>query len=166
MAAKRKNKRPPLIAVIGDTECAPAVERAAEETGRLIARRGGIVVTGGYGGVMEAACRGARKAGGTTIGILSGKHASEANRWIGIPIVTGMGHARNAVIALTADGIVAVGGAFGTLSEIAYALRFGKPLVGIRSWKLEHHGSCPEVRFPDCPDAAAAISLLFRRLKR
>ena len=134
-------KRKKIIAVIGDSRCSEEVSRIAEEVGFYIAKKKAILICGGYGGVMEAACRGAKRGGGITIGILSGKDPEEANRYIDIPIVTGMRDARNAVIARTAQGVVAVSGSFGTLSEIAFSLLYAKPLVGIGTWKLEHSDS-------------------------
>ncbi len=109
----------------------------AEEVGRLLAEAGAVVVTGGLGGVMEAASKGAREAGGTTLGLLPGADRSGANPWLTVAVPTGMGEARNALVARAADGLVAVGGEWGTLSEIALALKAGKPVAGLDSWELE-----------------------------
>ena len=152
----------PMIAVIGDTVCDKNVAALALETGRLVAGRGAILVCGGYGGVMEHAARGAKASGGTTLGILSGKEKNEANRWIDIPIVTGIRDARNAIIARTADGVIAISGAYGTLSEIAFALNFGVPVVGLRSWDLRHHGPKKNLSFPNFQTPSKALSHLFR----
>jgi len=107
----------------------------AEETGRLIARNGCILVTGGLGGVMEAASRGARMAEGITVGILPGFSKDDANEYVQIPVVTGMSHARNVIVVRSADAVIAIAGEYGTLSEIAIALKLGRPVVGIGTWE-------------------------------
>jgi uncharacterized protein (TIGR00725 family) len=104
-------------------------ERRAEEVGRLLAERGCTVVTGGLGEVMAAAARGAKAAGGTTIGILPGRDRSDANEWVDHAVATGLGHMRNFAVAASGDAVIAVGGAWGTLSEIAYAKILGRPVV-------------------------------------
>ena len=109
----------------------------AEEVGRLLAEAGAVVVTGGLGGVMEAASKGAHEAGGTTLGILPGTDRGEANPWVGVAVPTGIGEARNALVVRAADGVIAVGGAWGTLSEIAFARKTGKPVAGLGSWDLD-----------------------------
>ncbi len=126
----------PVIAVIGGRKADRALLREAEEIGRLLAQQGATVVTGGLGGVMEAASRGAKLAGGTTVGILPHDNRKEANDFIDVAVATGMGIGRNAIIARTADGFIAVGGEYGTLSEIAFALQLAKPVVGIGSWDI------------------------------
>lgn len=131
--------RKPMIAVIGTGDCQEDSEpyRKAMAVGRLIAQRGCILVCGGLGGVMEAASRGAAEAGGTVVGIVMGHSTSDANPYVTVPIATGMGDARNAVIANTADGFIAIDGGYGTLSEVAFILKRGKPIVGLGSWELE-----------------------------
>lgn len=129
-----------LISVIGSSECSDDEAQAAEEVGRELARRGAILVCGGLEGVMEAACRGAASQGGTTIGILPGDSRKDANRYVKIPIVTGMGYARNAIVAKSAQAVIAVGGSYGTLSEIAYALQNGVPVIGLNTWSLSRSG--------------------------
>jgi uncharacterized protein (TIGR00725 family) len=109
----------------------------AEAVGRELASRGCVVVCGGLGGVMEAACRGAKQAGGTTVGILPGSDRRAANRWVDVALATGLGEARNALVVRAADALVAVGGGFGTLSEIALALKAGKRVVGLDTWRVE-----------------------------
>ena len=104
-------------------------EAAAEEVGRLLAERGCTVVTGGGAEVMAAACRGAKQAGGTTIGILPGEQRADANSWVDHVVVTGIGHARNLAVAASGDAVIAVGGSWGTTAEIAFALRLGRPVV-------------------------------------
>jgi uncharacterized protein (TIGR00725 family) len=113
-------------------------EARAEEVGRLLAERGCTVVTGGLGEVMAAAARGAKSAGGTTIGILPGESRSRANEWIDHAVVTGLGHARNFAVAASGDGVIVVGGSWGTLAEIAFAMRLGRPAVILEpGWQLE-----------------------------
>lgn len=106
-------------------------EGAAEEVGRLLAERGCSVVTGGLGEVMEAAHRGAKSAGGTTIAILPGEDRSAANRWVDHVVVTGIGHARNLAVAATGEAVIAIGGSYGTLAEMAFALRLGRQVVAL-----------------------------------
>ena len=124
------------MAVVGPGEASAEELATAEEVGRLLGERGAVVVCGGLGGVMEAACRGAKDGGGTTVGILPGHDRGAANRYVDVAIATGLGEARNALVVRAADVLIAVGGAYGTLSEIALALKTGKPVVGIRSWEL------------------------------
>jgi uncharacterized protein (TIGR00725 family) len=113
-------------------------EARAEEVGRLLAERGCTVVTGGLGEVMAAAARGAKSVGGTTIGILPGERRGDANEWIDHAVVTGMGHARNFAVAASGDAVIAVGGSWGTMSEIAFARLLGRPVVILgHGWELE-----------------------------
>jgi uncharacterized protein (TIGR00725 family) len=102
-----------------------------------VAERGAVLVCGGLGGAMEAACRGAKEAGGTTLGVLPGVDRGEANPYVDVVVPTGLGQGRNVVIVHTADALIAVGGGYGTLSEIALALRAGKPVIGVGSWEVE-----------------------------
>jgi uncharacterized protein (TIGR00725 family) len=122
------------ISVVGPSDAPPDVLRIAEEVGACVARAGAILVTGGGSGAMEAACRGARAAGGVTLGLLPGSSRSDGNAFLDVSVPTGMGEMRNVLVVRSADGIVAVGGAFGTLSEIALAFKLGKPIVGIGTW--------------------------------
>ena len=126
-----------MIAVCGPDPATAEEEWLAEAVGRAVAGMGLAVVCGGRGGVMAAACRGAKVAGGTTIGILPGYDPAEANPWVDYPICTGMGQARNAVVVASGIGVVAVGGGFGTLSEIGLALKLGKRVAAIQSWSLD-----------------------------
>ncbi len=125
-----------FIGVIGGSEVPPDIAAQAEEVGREIARRGGTVVCGGLGGVMAAACQGATNAGGLTIGILPGDSRAAANPCVRIPIVTGIGYARNVAVVRTSQAIIAVDGSYGTLTEIAYALQAGIPVVGLGTWRV------------------------------
>ena len=129
-----------IVAVIGAGRCSKEVARVAESVGRELARRGAALVCGGLGGVMEAACRGAKSEGGLTIGILPGSSRREANLHVDIPVVTGLGGARNVIVVRTAQAVIAVDGEYGTLSEIAYALKLGIPVVGLSTWQLAREG--------------------------
>ena len=129
-----KNSR--IIGVIGASSAEAIDENIAYEIGQEIALKGYILLCGGMGGIMEAACRGAKLNNGTTVGILPGENSSDANMYIDIPIVTGLSHARNIIIIRSCDVIIAVGGEFGTLSEIAFALKLNKPLIGINTWNV------------------------------
>jgi uncharacterized protein (TIGR00725 family) len=124
-----------IISVIGAGSCSADIYCIAEEVGRLIAAKGAVLVTGGLGGVMEAASKGAGEAGGTTVGILPGSSKEEANSYVTVPITTGLSHARNVIVARSGDAVIAVSGEYGTLSEIAIALKLGKPVIGINTWR-------------------------------
>ncbi|MCJ7646509.1 TIGR00725 family protein [bacterium] len=126
-----------IVAVIGGNFCSKEIAEMAYQVGKRIAERKHILICGGLAGVMEAACRGAKDGGGWTIGILPGKDKNEANRFVDIPIVTAMSHARNAIIVRTADVLIAVDGKYGTLSEIGLALAIGKKVVGLNTWDIE-----------------------------
>jgi uncharacterized protein (TIGR00725 family) len=129
--------RKKIIAVIGAGTADEAILKIAEDVGRLIARRGAVLICGGLGGVMDTALKGAKSAGGITVGILPQNHTKDANPNIDIPIATGFGEGRNVIIARTADVIIAVGGEYGTLSEIAFGLKMGKPVIGIGTWDIK-----------------------------
>jgi uncharacterized protein (TIGR00725 family) len=130
----------PLIAVIGGSSPTAREASLAEEVGRALAEAGAVLICGGRGGVMAAACRGAKQAGGTTVGILPGRDVREANPYVDIPIATGIGEARNAIIVRTAQVAIAVGGSYGTLSEIGLALGFDTPVIGLGTWMVEREG--------------------------
>jgi uncharacterized protein (TIGR00725 family) len=139
------------VAVIGPSEASVEEARQAETVGRLLAEAGVVVVCGGLGGVMEAAARGAASAGATVVGVLPGTDRADANPYVTVAITTGMGEMRNALVVRAADAVVAIGGAYGTLSEIAFALRTGVPVVGLGTWDLE--------AVVDAPDPEAAVAL-------
>jgi uncharacterized protein (TIGR00725 family) len=124
------------IGVLGPGTAAAETLALAEEVGTEIARHGAILVCGGLGGVMAAAARGAKRAGGLTVGILPGTDPQEANEYIDLPIVTGMGEARNVLVVRSSNAVIAIAGSYGTLSEIAFALKLGVPVVGIGTWQL------------------------------
>jgi uncharacterized protein (TIGR00725 family) len=125
------------VAVVGPGEASAQEQRDAEAVGRALAQGGATVVTGGLGGVMAAACRGAAGAGGLTVGILPGPDRGGANEWVAVALPTGLGELRNALVVRSADAVVAVGGAYGTLSEIALALKTAVPVVGLRTWAID-----------------------------
>lgn len=130
--------RPPVhVAVVGASQASDDELAAAEEVGRGLAQRGAIVITGGRGGVMAAASRGAAQAGGLVVGILPGTDRSGANDYVAVAIATGLGELRNGLIVRSADALVAVGGAYGTLSEVALALGAGVPVVGWKTWAID-----------------------------
>lgn len=129
-----------FIAVIGGSQASRKEIRLAEEVGSELAKKGATLVCGGLGGVMEAACRGAGSEGGTTIGILPGENRREANSYVQIPIVTGMGYARNVAVVKSAQAVIAIGGSYGTLSEIGHALQSGIPVIGLETWSLLKNG--------------------------
>jgi uncharacterized protein (TIGR00725 family) len=138
------------VALIGPGD-EPTV--AAAEVGRLLAERGAVVVCGGRGGAMEAACRGAKEADGLTVGILPGSDSSDANPFVDVVVPTGLGEARNALVVAAADVVIAIGGGYGTLSEIALALKAGKRVIGLGTWEIEG------VTAADSPEAAVAAAL-------
>ncbi|MCL6649097.1 MAG: TIGR00725 family protein [Chloroflexi bacterium] len=153
------------IAVIGESVCSAETAALAEEVGRRLAQAGVIVVCGGLGGVMEAACRGAKAAGGRTVGILPGDRASDANPYIDVAIVTGMGEARNVLVVKSAAAAIAIGGRYGTLSEIALALKLGKPVIGIQSWQLATAAG-PDSGMVPAETAAEAVELALALARR
>lgn len=137
-----------VVAVIGASDPPGQHRRLAYRVGRLLAKAGLVVATGGLGGVMEEASRGARAAGGLVLGVLPGADPKSANPYVDIAVATGMGEARNAVLVRTADGLIAVSRGYGTLSEIAFALKQGKPIVGLKTWEL------PELETARTPEEA------------
>ena len=128
-----------FIAVIGGNQCSPQEAQVAEEVGRELARRGAILVCGGLSGIMEAACKGASSEGGITIGILPGESRQAANPYVQIPIATGLGYARNLAVVKSAQAVIAIGGSYGTLSEISHALQSGIPVIGLNTWSLSRN---------------------------
>lgn len=141
--------------MVGPGAASPEQEAWAEAVGRGLGSAGATVVCGGLGGVMAAACRGARAGGGMTLGLLPGLDRSDGNRWLDVAVPTGLGEARNVLVVRAAEVVVAVGGEHGTLSEIAFALKTGKPVVGLHSWGID---GMHQVEAPDAA-VAAALSL-------
>jgi uncharacterized protein (TIGR00725 family) len=146
----------PYVAVVGPGEAADAELHNAEAVGRALAENGAILVCGGLGGVMAAACRGAAAAGGLTVGILPGTERGAANEWVGVAIPTGIGELRNGLVVRAADAVVAIGGSHGTLSEIALALKIGIPVIGLGSWPVDG------IEPAGSPDEAVARALEIR----
>jgi len=147
----------------GDTGSSPdgqALESLAEEVGRRLAEAGAVVVCGGLGGVMAAACRGAAEAGGLTVGLLPGDDRAAANPWVTVPVATGLEELRNGLVVRTADALVAVGGAYGTLSEVALALKAGKTVVGLGTWDLVRPDGKQDAGIVRAATAAEAVEVV------
>ncbi len=151
-----------IIGVIGSSNCSPQVGKTAEEVGKGIAEAGAILVCGGLGGVMEHACKGAKSAGGITLAILPGMDKTDANKYVDIPIVTGISIARNLIITHTADVLIAISGGYGTLSEIAFALNLQKPVVALQTWALELAGKVDDELFFRVDDVKTAVDLAIK----
>ena len=147
----------PYVAVVGAGVAGTELISVAEDVGRALARGGAVVLCGGLGGVMEAVCRGCRAAGGTSVGILPGDRRDGANDYVDVALATGMGEMRNALIVRAADVVLALGGEHGTLSEIAFALKIGRPVVGLGTWELSKAGVADEsiVRAGSAEEAVA-----------
>ena len=150
------------VAVVGASRAGEELDATAEEVGAALASAGATVVCGGLGGVMEAVCRGAKAAGGLTVGFLPGTDPSEANAWVDVVVPTGMGEARNILVVRCAEVVVALGGEYGTLSEIALALRAGTPVVGLGTWSLVRGDGQPDTGMVRAADAATAVSTALR----
>lgn len=151
-------ERPLYIAVIGENDPSPRLAAEAEAVGAEIAAAGAVLVCGGLGGAMEAACRGARSRGGITLGILPGTRHADANPYVTYPIPTGLGHARNILVARSAHAVIAIGGKYGTLSEIAFARIEGTPVIGLDTWELSREGN-HDLPIQRARDAKEAVRL-------
>ena len=149
-----------MISVIGGEASGPEALAVAEEVGREIARRGAVLVCGGRGGVMEAACRGARAEGGHTIGILPGRDHDDSppNKYVEFPVFSGIGYARNVMVVLSGEAVIAIDGSYGTLSEIAYALIHDRPLIGLDTWDFNYHGFNGHDRIVRLTDPVQAVT--------
>jgi hypothetical protein len=154
------------IAVIGSAEAAEPDIAVAERVGSGLASAGAIVVCGGLGGVMTAACRGAKSAGGLTVGILPGKDVGDANAWVDVAIPTGLGEARNFLVVSSATAVIAVGGEYGTLSEVALALRAGIPVIGIDTWSLIRPNGAIDEGIIEVNDTSEAVEVALRLAAR
>lgn len=146
--------RKPVIAVVGANKCSKKLRDMAAEVGQYVAENGGVIVCGGLGGIMEGAARGAKQANGVTIGILPGDNAADANEFIDFVIPSGFGEARNILVVRTADAIIAFPGKYGTLTEMAFALQAGKPLVSVNAWNLGD-----DVTQAETPQEAARMAM-------
>jgi uncharacterized protein (TIGR00725 family) len=149
--------QPEYISVIGGGICSAAEYAAAMEVGRLVAEAGATLICGGLAGVMEAAARGAREAGGATIGILPGYDRGLANPYLDHVVTTGLGHARNLAVVSSGDAVIAVGGSFGTLSEIGLAGRVGRPVVILSGWRLQNDQGTEGIWYASSPREAMAL---------
>jgi len=147
-------KRKPMIAVIGASKCSKKLRDMAALVGKYVAEHDGVIVCGGMGGIMEGAARGAKEAGGTTVGILPSDNKDDANEYIDYVVATGFGEARNIIVVRSADAVVAFPGKYGTLSEMAFALKAGKPVISISAWKLGD-----EIRQAEDPEEAAKLAM-------
>lgn len=154
---------PPVVAVVGPGRPDPCAESRAEAVGRHLADAGAVLVCGGLGGAMAAACRGAASRGGLTIGILPGEDRRTANPWVQVALATGLGELRNALVVRAADAVVAVGGGYGTLSEVALALRAGRPVVGLGTWGLVRPNGATDHGVSIAADAADAVAQALAR---
>ena len=153
------------VAVVGASVADEDLSNTARDVGRLLGEAGAVLLTGGFGGVMEASCRGAKESGGITVAILPSEKKSDANEYVDIAIPTGMGEMRNALIVRAADALIAVGGEFGTLSEIAFALRTDKPVVGLGTWELVKSGEAVKA-FPTTTSPSEAVELALQAASR
>lgn len=156
----------PKISVIGGNDVGENIYELAYRVGKEIARKKAILVCGGLTGVMEAACRGAKEEGGLTIGILPGCDESQANKYVDIKIVTGMGFARNIHVALSAHAVIAVDGSYGTLSEIAYALIHKKPVIALKTWELKPYTTREPLPICRAETAEEAVAAAIREAKK
>jgi len=154
-----------FVAVIGASHCSAEEAANAEAVGRELAKRKAVVICGGLGGVMEAACRGAVAEGGLTVGILPGDNPQDANPYVKIPIATGLGYARNVIIVKSAQAVIAVGGSYGTLSEIAFAFQNGLPVIGLNTWTIAEPGSKENPIVP-AEGPVEAVDKALARLRR
>ena len=149
-----------VVSVVGSAACTPAQAETAEEVGRLLAERGAILVCGGRGGVMEAACRGAQKAGGLTVGILPGIDRQEGNPYLTLALPTGLGNARNTLVAIAGEAVIAIGGGYGTLSEIGIALKQGRRVIGLDTWVAERSDAeQAAIEIAQNPEQAVVLAL-------
>jgi uncharacterized protein (TIGR00725 family) len=158
-------KRLKSVSIIGGATCSAEESELAEKVGSLLATNGVVVVTGGRCGVMEAASRGATKAGGVTVGILPGSEHDAGNDYLSVAIPTGLGHVRNALVAQAGEAVIAIGGSYGTLSEISIALRLGRTVIGLGTWKAMD-GSKQEMDIVVAQSADEAVNLALRVLAK
>jgi uncharacterized protein (TIGR00725 family) len=152
------------VSVIGAGEASAELLAQAEAVGREVAQAGAVLVSGGRGGVMEAASRGASEAGGVTVGLLPDRDRAHANAFLTVSIPTGMGELRNGLVARAGDAVIAIGGEFGTLSEIGFALKLGRPVVGLGTWELARGGEPVDaIEVASTPEDAVARALALAR---
>ena len=154
-----------FVAVIGGSQCSPQEAELAEGVGRELARHGATLICGGLGGVMEAACKGASSQGGVTIGIPPGDSRQAANPYVQIPIVTNLGEARNVIVVKSAQAVIAIGGSYGTLSEISHARQSGIPVIGLNTWSLPRNGQ-PDNSIIPAQTPTEAVSKALNLIKK
>jgi hypothetical protein len=159
------NAKKIFIAVVGESHTSPEIGKLAEEVGAEIAKAGAVLVCGALKGVMEYASRGAKSAGGTTIDILPGSKREDANPYIDYPIITGIGYARNKLVVKSGHVVIAVGGSYGTLSEIAFALGYEIPVVGLKTWEMIHHSGRKDdkIHYAKTPKEAVELAMKLAR---
>jgi len=148
------------VSVIGPGKCNAQQAKLAEDVGFLLGSRKVVVICGGRGGVMEAVSKGVRRAGGLTIGILPGMDADEGNKYLSLAIPTGLGQARNAIVAYAGQAVIAIGGSYGTLSEISLARKADRRVIGLETWSAEEaDGSLLDIEYAKDPDEAVRMAL-------
>ena len=162
---KIRRSAPPVIAVIGGGQCSHDEATLAEAVGREIALHGAAVICGGLGGIMKSTCKGAAEAGGRTIGVIPGDSAASANEYVSVPIATGLGHSRNFIVVQSADAVIAIDGDYGTLSEIAIALKSGIPVVGLNTWAIAKEGRDDKLILT-ASDATEAVKLALKSINK
>ena len=145
------------VSILGGSRCSARQYQLAQETGRLLAELGAVVVCGGLGGVMEAAARGAHDGGGVCLGVLPGYDRAPANAYVDYVITTGMGHGRNVIVAANGDAVIAIGGEYGTLSEIGLAGKIGRPVIVLDGWRLTRDEGAPGLWYASTPEEAIAL---------
>ncbi len=154
-----------FISVIGESKISKKNKAIAERVGELLAEAGAIVFCGGTSGVMKAVCKGVKKGGGITVGILPGSKRKQANQYVDIPVVTGVGYARNKYVVKSGQAVIAIGGSYGTLNEMSFALGYKIPLFGINTWELyKKDHKKPPIKY--CKTAEQAVSLAVKAAKR
>ena len=155
----------PLIAVCGASTSTATEDELSYSVGKLLAERGAVVVCGGHSGVMSSGAAGARSAGGTVVGLLPGRESTEANQYVSLAIPTGLGQMRNGLIANACAAMIAVGGGYGTLSEIAFTRKLGKPVAGLHSWRVIPPGETePEQNIHECESPLEAVEWVFTQI--
>ena len=156
-----------FISVVGESRASRKNYRYGLEVGELLAKHGAIVFCGGRGGVMEAVCKGAKKGGGLTVGILPSGKRAEANEYVDIPIPTGIGWARNKIVVKSGQVVIAIGGSYGTLCEIAYALSYEIPVIGLNTWKMvkKTHKKIP-IKYVKTPQQAVDLAIMIAKKQK
>jgi len=160
-----RRSAPPVIAVIGGGQCSQDDASLAEAVGREIALHGATVICGGLGGIMKSTCKGAAEAGGMTVGVIPGDSTASANEYVRVPVATGLGHSRNFIVVQSADAVIAIDGDYGTLSEIAIALKSGIPVIGLNTWSIVRAGK-EDSLIMKANSAAEAVELAMKSINK